>query len=105
MSASMTTQNTLVRQMAYTPCSSLCFIPPQHRQLAETTTESARDADERRRYEEKSEELRLARLELARLRSLKERLSYQICPTQSRSPLIARRSSRIARMQRINYKE
>ena len=107
MSASMSTQNTLVRQMAYTPRSSLCSIPPQRRQLAETTMESARAADDaRRRYEEKSEELRLARLELARLRSLKaERLSHQISYVQSNVFPVARRSRRIARMQRINYKE
>ena len=76
----MTTQNTLVRQMAYTPRSSLCSIPSQCRQLEEATMES----EARSRYEEKSEELRLARLELARLRSLKaERLSHQIHLSQS----------------------
>ncbi len=108
MSASMSTQNTLVRQMAYTP--RLWTIKEQlsqailernallelkrvrdTRMLAEV-----RSRDARRRSETISEELRIARLELSRLQSLKD---------AAPPVLVERRSSRLMKCARVNYKE
>tara|TARA_A100001015_G_C14735261_1_gene611503 strand:+ start:318 stop:584 length:267 start_codon:yes stop_codon:yes gene_type:complete len=88
MSASMSTQNTLVRQMAFSPR----FSWTVRAQLAAAIRERdallelkrQRDSEARRRSEEKSEEHRTK---------------------QSHTAPITRRSSRIARMQRIYYKE
>lgn len=115
MSASMTTQNSLVRQMAFTPRSWTI-----KEQLAQAIME--RDAllelkrqrggscghthsgagwrtpseSSRRRLEALSEELRVARLELARLQALK---------AAAPPVLVQRRSARLMKCSRVNYKE
>ena len=107
MSASMKTQNSLVRQMAYTPRSSSIKV-----QLAQAKLErdlllelkrkrdtrllaESRAREARQRSENISEELRVARLELSRLQSLKNS-----SPVPS-----ARRSNRLMKCVRVNYKE
>ena len=71
MSASMTTQNTLVRQMAYTPRSLTIKVAVVQAALERDALLELK-RDERRKSETIAEELRVARLELSRLQVLKD---------------------------------
>ena len=128
MPSSTVSKKPLVRQMAYTPRTSMIRKPSIQEQLAVAIME--RDAllelkrqrdsriiaeeranEARRKAQAVSEELRLARLELAHLQSLKAEYenrrrvsSSELCESSQES-FNQRKSPRLKNLSRINYKE